>query len=108
MANSTNFDLPDNVPVIDASGNTAVPWAQWFARVQRIVSSVQSHLSVLASGRVLVSVDGVETEHAAPAFLTIAAGKAHEVTALTDVVWGCLHATDCTDADKIDHELVHE
>jgi quercetin dioxygenase-like cupin family protein len=66
------------------------------------------HLSVLASGRVLVSVDGVETEHAAPAFLTIAAGKAHEVTALTDVVWGCLHATDCTDADKIDHELVHE
>jgi hypothetical protein len=39
---SKNFDLPDNVPVIDASGNTAVPWAQWFARVQRIVSSAQS------------------------------------------------------------------
>lgn len=66
------------------------------------------HLSVLASGRVLVSVDGVETEHAAPAFLTIAANKAHEVTALTDVVWGCLHATDCTDPEEIDHELVNE
>jgi hypothetical protein len=39
---SNNFDLPDNVPVIDQNGNTALPWAQWFARVQRIVSSVQS------------------------------------------------------------------
>jgi hypothetical protein len=39
---SNNFDLPDNVPVIDQGGNTALAWAQWFARVQRIVSSAQS------------------------------------------------------------------
>ena len=64
------------------------------------------HLSVLAKGCVIVSVDGIETEHTAPAFLTIAAGKVHEVTALSDVVWGCLHATECTDPEAVDHELV--
>lgn len=65
-----------------------------------------AHLSVLAQGRVLLTVDGVSTEHAAPAFLTIAAGKVHEVTALTDTVWGCLHATDCTDPALVDDHLV--
>lgn len=64
------------------------------------------HLSVLAAGRVRVTVDGVSQEHQAPAFLAIAAGKAHEVLALTDTVWGCLHATDCTDPSEVDHQLV--
>lgn len=64
------------------------------------------HLSVLAQGRVLLSVDGQTTEHCAPAFLFISAGKAHEVTALTDVVWGCMHATECTDPAEVDHQLV--
>lgn len=63
------------------------------------------HLSVLAQGAVIVTVGGVSREYAAPAFLTIAAGKAHEVEALTDVVWGCLHATDCTDPEKVDEAL---
>lgn len=64
------------------------------------------HLSVLAHGRVLLTVDGVTTEHTAPAFLTIAAGKEHEVTSLTDTVWGCLHATECTDPELVDQQLV--
>lgn len=63
------------------------------------------HLSVLAQGAVTVTVDGVTTEHRAPAFLTIKAGAVHTVAALTDVVWGCLHATDCTDPDEIDKAL---
>jgi quercetin dioxygenase-like cupin family protein len=63
------------------------------------------HLSILAQGRVSVTVDGVATEYAGPAFLTIAAGKAHEVAALTDTVWACLHATDCTDPEQVDQEL---
>lgn len=64
------------------------------------------HLSVLAQGRVIVTVDGVDTEYSAPAFLTIHAGKVHEITALTEVVWGCLHASDCTDPEHIDESLI--
>lgn len=64
------------------------------------------HLSHLASGRVRLSVDGVDTEHTAPATLTIVAGKVHEVTALTAVIWLCIHATDCTDSTQVDRELV--
>jgi quercetin dioxygenase-like cupin family protein len=64
------------------------------------------HLSVLALGRVRLCVNGGCREIEAPAFLTIEAGKAHEVTALTDVVWGCLHATDETDPAKVDAELI--
>lgn len=63
------------------------------------------HLSVLAKGKVAVLVDGVESIYQAPAFLTIKGGSAHKVTALTDVTWGCLHATDCTDPDKVDEVL---
>lgn len=64
------------------------------------------HLSHLAAGRVRLSVHGVDTEHTAPATLTIAAGKVHEVLALTAATWLCIHATDCTDAAQVDHELV--
>lgn len=39
---ASSFDIPDNVPVVDQSGRTPVPWGQWFARVHRIVSAVQS------------------------------------------------------------------
>jgi enolase len=38
--------------------------------------------------------------------LTIAAGKHHGVKSLTDVVWYCVHATDCTDEDEIDEVLI--
>lgn len=65
------------------------------------------HLSILASGSVVVSVDGVDTQHDAPKCMVIEAGKSHSVTSLTDTVWYCVHGTDCTDPDKIDHELTH-
>lgn len=64
------------------------------------------HLSILATGTVRVTVDGVAREVTGPACLTIAAGKMHEVAALTDAVWFCVHATDCADAEHVDHELV--
>jgi len=66
------------------------------------------HLSVLASGAVEVIVDGESTEYTAPACLTIAAGKEHSVLALTDVVWYCIHATDCTDIEAVDDVLIEE
>lgn len=64
------------------------------------------HLSILASGQATVEVDGVVTMHTAPACINIAAGKHHEVIALTDIVWFCIHATDETDPDKVDEVLI--
>lgn len=64
------------------------------------------HLSILAQGAVELLVDGVRTVVTAPACLTIAAGKHHGVKALTDGVWYCIHATDSTDPDEIDHEVI--
>lgn len=64
------------------------------------------HLSILASGSVEMIVDGVKSTVEAPACLTIAAGKHHGIKSLTDVVWYCVHATDCTDEDAIDEVLI--
>lgn len=64
------------------------------------------HLSILSSGTVELLVDGVRSEVVGPACLTIAAGKHHGVKALTDVVWYCIHATECTDPDHVDEVLV--
>lgn len=67
---------------------------------------VYDHLSALMKGSVVVDVDGKRTMHDAPALLTIKAGQVHEVTAVTDVVWACLHATDETDLELIDAGLI--
>ncbi len=65
-----------------------------------------SHLSILASGSIELMVDGERKIIHAPACLTIEADKHHGVKSLTDVVWYCIHATDCTDTDEIDEVLV--
>jgi mannose-6-phosphate isomerase-like protein (cupin superfamily) len=65
-----------------------------------------SHLSILASGSIELIVDGKTSVLHAPACLSIAAGKHHGVKSLTDVVWYCIHATDCTDEDEIDEVLI--
>ena len=64
------------------------------------------HLSILASGSVELAVDGAKSVVHAPACLTIAAGKHHGIKSITDVVWYCVHATDCTDEDEIDEVLI--
>lgn len=51
------------------------------------------HLSFLATGTVRVTVDGVDCVYTAPAGVKIAAGKVHEIEALTDnCLWLCIHA----------------
>ncbi len=65
-----------------------------------------SHLSVLAKGSVIIEVDGVQKEVSGPACLEIKAGREHRVFAKTDAVWFCIHATDETDAAKVDEVLV--
>lgn len=64
------------------------------------------HLSVLASGRAIVEVDGERTEHVAPAVLTIAGKKVHTIIPLEPCVWLCIHATSCMDPEKIDEEVI--
>lgn len=64
------------------------------------------HLSILASGRVEVVVDGVRTEREGPACILIEAGKYHGVKALTDVSWYCIHATNCTDEHTVDEVVI--
>ena len=63
------------------------------------------HLSILASGRVIVRVGDSVEQYAGPAAITIRAGVQHEVESITDAVWFCIHATDETDAANIDHVL---
>lgn len=48
------------------------------------------HLSFLASGTVVLEVGGVTTKLTGPRMLTVEAGKAHTVCALTPIVWLCL------------------
>lgn len=62
------------------------------------------HLSVLAQGTVVVSINGRGRSVVAPAIVTIEAGKKHDVMAITDAVWLCIHATDEIDPNVIDQQ----
>jgi quercetin dioxygenase-like cupin family protein len=64
------------------------------------------HLSILASGKVIVKTDDGEQEYTAPVAITIAKHKNHAITALEDAVWFCIHATDETDTDKVDEVII--
>lgn len=67
-----------------------------------------THKSILASGMARVTADGESMVYRGPAVLTIEKGVQHKVVALTDIVWFCVHASDETDPEKIDHTLVEE
>jgi quercetin dioxygenase-like cupin family protein len=64
------------------------------------------HLSILASGKAAVTNGETVTEYTGPACITIKAGIPHGVLAVTDIVWFCVHATNETDAEHIDHALI--
>ena len=64
------------------------------------------HLSILAVGNAVVEVDGVATTYSAGKCINIKANAVHSITALTDVVWFCIHATDITDPNQIDLTLI--
>ena len=65
-----------------------------------------SHFSVIAKGKVLVTVDDESYVAEAPCCLEIKANANHGVKALTDVVWFCIHATDEKDPSKVDEVLI--
>lgn len=63
------------------------------------------HYSVLCSGRVRAEFDGEVEEHEAPSVMVVPAGVEHRITALTDIVWLCVHGTSELDLDNIDEVL---
>jgi len=65
-----------------------------------------AHLSYLVSGTVQVEVEGDRRQLTGPTCLEIQAHKHHGVKALTDCVWLCIHATDCTDEEGVDQVLI--
>ena len=66
------------------------------------------HFSALMSGTATIEIDGVSEEREAPALLLVKAGKLHVITAVTDVVWHCIHSTTETDSRKVDAVLKGE
>jgi hypothetical protein len=66
------------------------------------------HLSILAKGKVIVKVEDKETIYEAPACITIKAFLHHSILAITDSIWFCIHATDETDLEKLDHVMIKE
>jgi len=71
-----------------------------------------SHLSILAQGEVdVVTRHDGEARHrryTAPACIDIPAGVHHEIRALRDSVWFCVHATDEKDLNKVDETLIQK
>ena len=65
-----------------------------------------THLSILASGRVIVRAGGKAKVYEAPTCIEIKGGIEHEVQALADSVWYCIHAVDETDETKIDEVII--
>ena len=66
------------------------------------------HLSAVMKGACVVEVNGRRTMHHAGEFVTVKAHQVHAVTAVSDTVWACLHATDVTDPELVDAALMKE
>lgn len=52
------------------------------------------HPSILASGEAILQTADGKARLVGPVAVTIAAGVQHSLTAITDVVWFCIHAAD--------------
>ena len=66
------------------------------------------HLSILAKGKVVIRTDLGEKTYSAPICLTIAKNMHHEIYALEDTTWFCIHATEETDPLKVDEVLIQK
>jgi quercetin dioxygenase-like cupin family protein len=64
-----------------------------------------THKSVLCVGVVRLTAGDDVREVVGPAVLTVKQGTPHRVVALTDCAWLCIHASDETDPERIDHTL---
>lgn len=93
----------------ETNGNTAYIREGLIKQGERIKKHVHSydHFSILAMGIVVVQANGVMTPYAAPACITIKAGIEHEVLAMTDAVWFCVHGTT-KEIDDLDSVTIGE
>lgn len=66
------------------------------------------HLSILASGRVCLSLGDQVREMTGPCAITIEAGQEHTLRAITDSVWFCIHPTSETDAINVDDAILKD
>jgi quercetin dioxygenase-like cupin family protein len=67
------------------------------------------HATALFSGCVILDANGEQSTHWAPDILEIKAGIHHKFMAINgDAVLACIHATTCTDADKVDEVLIQK
>jgi hypothetical protein len=65
------------------------------------------HMTLLARGRLSVTVDGVASEFSAPQMIYIKAGKEHELTALEDDSLAyCIHALRDNAGDILDPSII--
>jgi quercetin dioxygenase-like cupin family protein len=64
------------------------------------------HLAVLTEGVAIVTLDEHVTQYQGLSVITIKAGVAHKIEALTNIKWLCVHATDETDESKLDAVLI--
>lgn len=65
------------------------------------------HLAILASGTAIWAADGADARTMrSPCAVTVKAGIAHSLHAVTDVVWFCIHPSDETDAASVDATLI--
>lgn len=67
---------------------------------------VYDHLSILAKGRVRVTVNQETVEYSAPAAIEIKRDLVHTLTAMEDSVWFCIHATEATDPESADKTII--
>ena len=66
------------------------------------------HYSVLVEGKVRAEFGGAVEEHEGPAVMVVPAGVEHRITALTDIVWICVHGTTELDRESVDAALIGE
>jgi len=81
---------------------TIIPAGNWL--VQHVHHF--DHLSILAQGSVELITEAGTQVITAPACITIKANQHHGVRSLTDVIWYCVHATDCVDENEVDSLLI--
>lgn len=64
------------------------------------------HFGLLGKGSAMVELDGCGRTYEGPCVIEIKAGRKHKITAITDIDWFCIHATDVTDPEKVDQVLI--
>jgi quercetin dioxygenase-like cupin family protein len=98
--------MEPNIKHIFADGlyakETHIPVGMWLGKHQHTFT----HFSILAKGRVFVRAGDVGTIYTAPACIEIKANVEHEIEALEDSTWYCIHATNETDENNIDEVLI--